>query len=645
MPSPSNPSAARRYWVALLCVFLVSLPAVTPRIYSSDEVAVPRVPAFALVRSRPVVRQRVPPLLRQRHRPRPRVSRDVPGAGDGDGAPDQLRRRSGCAILWAPFYAAGDLVAHAAGAPVDGYSKPYIAAVAYGSARATASPAILIGLLVRAPAGPGRRRGGAPRLVRHAAPVLHVRRAAVLARVLGVRRRAVHLGLAARARTWAVAGVVALGAAAALMAMVREQDAFFAAGPATRSTCSIRRRGRARRPAPACRGRFAGIARARRVHPAGVCVSRAERPSRPARVGRAQDGVDAPHALQVLGIARARFLRVDAAGAARDCRARLAAAGADRAGAAPSAIAGAWRCAAADGRAAGRTSAASVESWTIAGAFAPAPVRRALVAAARGSGGAHQRPAGSRVRGIAATRARAGRRRGVLEPRALPRSSRYGLMDRQRLEPGRNAYAAFVTIPARSAGARVPLSRSTGSPSTGGRPMTPGPRAAHPVLWPTSGFRSSAPTASRRWRRATRWRRAGMQVTLLVRDGHPDAGARSVRLLRSAADRRRCASSARRSSGPPAARRPRISPTRSAGQRDARGRTSLFTRDLGVASVLLRIPRRLARAARLRVARHAPRRWRRRCRDARDGAPGVAREAAAAGPRARPASGRRPTGT
>ena len=40
----------------------------------------------------------------------------------------------GSAILWAPFYGGGHVVAIATGAPRDGYSKPYVAAVAYGSA-------------------------------------------------------------------------------------------------------------------------------------------------------------------------------------------------------------------------------------------------------------------------------------------------------------------------------------------------------------------------------------------------------------------------------------------------------------------------------------------------------------------------------
>src|SRR4029078_7214841 len=45
----------------------------------------------------------------------------------------------GCAILWAPFYAAADggarvMRALGSGVAVDGYSRPYVSAVAYGSA-------------------------------------------------------------------------------------------------------------------------------------------------------------------------------------------------------------------------------------------------------------------------------------------------------------------------------------------------------------------------------------------------------------------------------------------------------------------------------------------------------------------------------
>src|SRR5690606_37550826 len=40
----------------------------------------------------------------------------------------------GSAILWLPFYAAGHVAAGLSGAVTDGFSPPYVAAVAYGSA-------------------------------------------------------------------------------------------------------------------------------------------------------------------------------------------------------------------------------------------------------------------------------------------------------------------------------------------------------------------------------------------------------------------------------------------------------------------------------------------------------------------------------
>ena len=105
----------------------------------------------------------------------------------------------GCAILWSPFYLAGDVAARATGAPVDGFSKPYVAAVAYGSA-VYGFLALVLADPVRAAPGAQRLRAGAGGLAGHAAPLLYVRRAAVLARLLGVRGRAVHLCLAAGPR-------------------------------------------------------------------------------------------------------------------------------------------------------------------------------------------------------------------------------------------------------------------------------------------------------------------------------------------------------------------------------------------------------------------------------------------------------------
>ena len=82
----------------------------------------------------------------------------------------------------------------------------------------------------------------------------------------------------------------------------------------------------------------------------------------------------------------------------------------------------------------------------------------------------------------------------------------------------------------------------------------------------------------------------GHEVTLVVRPDTHDAGAGSVRVLRTAAARRRCASRSRRSPGPAAARRAGYL-TFAIGRAMGRTRQDLiFTRDLGLASLLLRIP-------------------------------------------------------
>ena len=123
----------RRPWPLLACLFLLSLPAVTPRLYSSDEVQY-----FAYLRSLWFDHD-LSFDNEYRHFYDNGVARNA-GFHETflERATDTGRRINfgtlGCAILWAPFYAAGDAIARASGAPVDGYSKPYIAAVAYGSA-------------------------------------------------------------------------------------------------------------------------------------------------------------------------------------------------------------------------------------------------------------------------------------------------------------------------------------------------------------------------------------------------------------------------------------------------------------------------------------------------------------------------------
>jgi hypothetical protein len=151
----------------------------------------------------------------------------------------------GPALLWSPFYAAGDVIVHlrrAVGDPVaaDGYSPPYIASVCYGSAVYGWLSLVLSLVIVRRLFGPSAaERSGAIALVATLAiwfgtplffymyvapPMAHACSAFTVAAF-------VLTWLHVRGR-WSPSGMIALGALAALMAMVREQDIFIAIGPA-----------------------------------------------------------------------------------------------------------------------------------------------------------------------------------------------------------------------------------------------------------------------------------------------------------------------------------------------------------------------------------------------------------------------------
>jgi hypothetical protein len=239
---PIAAGPTRRQWLLLVCLFLLSLPAVTPRIYSSDEIQY-----FAYLRSI-------------------WFDHDLSfeneyqyfydhGIGKSEGfhetfleqKTDTGRRINfgtiGCAILWSPFYLAGDVVARLTGAPVDGFSKPYVAAVAYGSA-VYGFLALVLAILC------AQRLGfngfwpalavwfGTPLLfyMYVAPPFSHACSAFGVALFtyvwLWVRDEWLAPRSADGREGGPTRGLIALGAAGALMAMVREQDAFFVAGPA-----------------------------------------------------------------------------------------------------------------------------------------------------------------------------------------------------------------------------------------------------------------------------------------------------------------------------------------------------------------------------------------------------------------------------
>ena len=291
----------------------------------------------------------------------------------------------GSALLWAPFYAAADLLTRVCGRG----RRRLLAALRRGGR-------LRLGLLRlrRHPPldrrGPADRRSGPRRrhrrLARHAAALLHVRVAALLARVLGVRRRALRRRSGCTCgNDGRVGGAVALGLSGALMAMVREQDVFLALGPAVdfARTCleSLRDSSFERGPTPAQRRDFArrsaeplarlGMRSARRFAAIGLLPQLLAYKALnghfgPSTLVTRKMNWQAPHALEVLALARARLLPVDAARGARARGARRA--GGSRTGAR---------------RAASRACAllmvalqiyvsGSVESWTVAGRSASA---------------------------------------------------------------------------------------------------------------------------------------------------------------------------------------------------------------------------------------------------------------------------------
>jgi hypothetical protein len=137
----------------------------------------------------------------------------------------------GAPLLWLPFYGAGHVAAALTGAPADGFSFPYIAAVTYGSAL-YGFLALLLSIDVARRVAGGRHCVaaavvwfGTPLLFyMYVAPVFaHAASAFAVSLLLWV-------WLRVRAR-WSIGGIVALGAAGALAGMVREQDLFFVAGP------------------------------------------------------------------------------------------------------------------------------------------------------------------------------------------------------------------------------------------------------------------------------------------------------------------------------------------------------------------------------------------------------------------------------
>jgi hypothetical protein len=222
----------RRELIGLCLAFVITLPAVTSRLYASDEIeyfAWLRSIAFdhdvnfrneyqyfydAGVSHTDEFHETFLSAERANEIGRP-VNYATPGPG----------------LLWAPFYAIGHIAAIVSGAPRDGFSHPYIAAIAYGSACYAFLATLISAAIARRVFGHGLAASVA---VVMGSPLLFY---AYLAPGFGHACSAfavsVFVWVWLRVRTqWTLAGAVTLGLCAGLIGVVREQDVFLAIGPA-----------------------------------------------------------------------------------------------------------------------------------------------------------------------------------------------------------------------------------------------------------------------------------------------------------------------------------------------------------------------------------------------------------------------------
>jgi hypothetical protein len=462
-------------WV-VVALFVVSLPAVTSRLYASDEVQY-----YAYLRSLWFDRD-----VSFENEYRAFYERGI--AADALFHETFLERTTetgrrinfgtiGCALLWSPFYLAGDLAAAASGAPRDGYSAPYVAAVSYGSAVYGVLALLLALDLASRLAGRALPAAltvwfGTPLLfyMYVAPPMSHACSAFAVALFVWVWWRV--------RQRWSVAGAVLLGACGGLMPMVREQDVFFAAGPALDLAWTWVTQVRRPRVPAACGPQSAGLPHdhaedgsgrrdgsgrperrpARELLGAGlvavVTMALTVTPQLaaylalngypgPSRLVRRKMSWYAPHALEVLGSpSHGLLVWTPLVG--------LALAG----------LVVLWRSEGLEGPAepADRRRfavcaiamvalqvyvAGSVESWTVAGAFGQRRFVATTVLLVVGLAALLDAARGVRARACLAVAAAVA----VWWNLGLLVQFGAGLMNRQRLEPARNAYVSFVLLP------------------------------------------------------------------------------------------------------------------------------------------------------------------------------------------------------
>jgi hypothetical protein len=430
----------------LVLLFVLSLPAVTPRIYASDEVQY-----FSYLRS---IWFDHDVSFENEYQHFYDAGLAAPGFHETflERTTETGRRINfgtiGSALLWSPFYALADLVTRlfsATGRPVaaDGYSPPYIAAVSYASAfygwLALFLSARLVERLARAWPALARRGVAAAVVVWLGTPLLFYmyvappmsHAASAFAVTLFVT-----LWMSVRDR-WDLRGVALLGGSAALMTMVREQDAFFVAGPILDVAWTLTRASRDR-VAPILTAAAAGVAAAIvGFLPQAFAYLALNGYVGPSRLVARKMSWTGPHAFEVLAspahglffwtpLAVAAFAGLVVLAIRLPPSMRALGLGLLLATASQVYVAG------------------SVESWTVAGAFG----QRRFVSLTP-----------FLVLGTASVLAVVRERRWVAPATAVALAAAVwwnialifqfgaGLMDRQRLEPSRIAYNTFVVVP------------------------------------------------------------------------------------------------------------------------------------------------------------------------------------------------------
>lgn len=221
---------SRRELIGLCLAFVITLPAVTSRLYASDEIEY-----FAWLRSAAFDHDvdfrneyqyfydnnvaRTPDFHETFLERTNEIGRPVNYATPGPG------------LLWAPFFAAGHVVAVVSGAPRDGFSHPYIAAIAFGSAFYAFLATLMSAAIARRVFGRGL---AASLAIAFGSPLLFY---GYIAPGFGHACSAFAVSLFIwvwlRVRTrWTIPGGIVLGFCAGLIGVVREQDVFLTIGPA-----------------------------------------------------------------------------------------------------------------------------------------------------------------------------------------------------------------------------------------------------------------------------------------------------------------------------------------------------------------------------------------------------------------------------